>query len=350
METNDNQLPALIPERYSDHDLFICDVADAVLKDIMPNMEHPFYSLSKKPEMTIREYKHNGNKIEIIPSFRGLATIYDKDILIYCISQIMAKVKKGENLSNVSPRVRINSYDLLRFTNRGTSGKDYQALSEGLDRLMGMFINTNIRTGDEEQINKFNLIEAVAIRRKNGFEGRLLWCEIVLSDWVFNAIKHNEILTLHRDYFRLRKPIERRIYEIARKHCGQKAEWRIGLPLLLKKTGSKASEKGFRYNIRELVNRNHLPDYEIFFDAKKDLVIFTNRVHPRELEVQGEAYRIPLDPDIYGDARNVAPGWDLNYLENEWRGWLMENEIVPRYPENHFVKFCETWFEKRGRP
>ena len=67
----------------------MCDVADAVLKDIIPQMEHPFYALSKKPEMTIRRYEHNGNWVEIIPSFKGLATIYDKDILIYCISQLV---------------------------------------------------------------------------------------------------------------------------------------------------------------------------------------------------------------------------------------------------------------------
>jgi hypothetical protein len=46
------------------------------------------YSLSKKPEMNIRRYEHNGNWLEVIPSFKGLATIYDKDILIYAISQI----------------------------------------------------------------------------------------------------------------------------------------------------------------------------------------------------------------------------------------------------------------------
>jgi hypothetical protein len=44
----------LLPDRYPQHDLFICDVADAVLKDIMPQMEHPFYSLSKKPDTSIR--------------------------------------------------------------------------------------------------------------------------------------------------------------------------------------------------------------------------------------------------------------------------------------------------------
>ena len=72
----------LIPEKYPQGDLFVCDVADAVLEDIMPQMEHPFYSLSKKPDTTIRRYEHNGNWLEITPSVKGLATIYDKDISV----------------------------------------------------------------------------------------------------------------------------------------------------------------------------------------------------------------------------------------------------------------------------
>ena len=32
---------ALMADKYPTGDLFICDVADAVLKDIMPQMEHP---------------------------------------------------------------------------------------------------------------------------------------------------------------------------------------------------------------------------------------------------------------------------------------------------------------------
>jgi plasmid replication initiation protein len=135
----------LLPDRYPQHDLFICDVADAVLKDIMPQMEHPFYSLSKKPDTGIRRYEHNGHWLEITPSVKGLATIYDKDILIYCISQLMEKLKRGEPIGQ---RVRINSHELLVFVNRGTAGKDYKALQEAIDRLAGTRISTNIRTGD----------------------------------------------------------------------------------------------------------------------------------------------------------------------------------------------------------
>ena len=113
-----NPAQSLLPERHLQHDLFICDVADAVLKDVMAHMEHPFYSLSKRPEVSIRRYEQNGCWMEITPSVKGLATIYDKDILIYCISQIMAKLRRGEQ---VSQRVRISSHDLLVFTNRGTA-------------------------------------------------------------------------------------------------------------------------------------------------------------------------------------------------------------------------------------
>src|ERR1700722_5643801 len=117
----------LLPAKHGKGDLFLCDVADAVLKDLIPQMEHPFYSLSKKPETAIRRYEHNGNWLEITPSVKGLATIYDKDILIYGVSQMIEKMKRGEPLG---PRLRINSRDLLIFTNRGTTGRAYDALCE----------------------------------------------------------------------------------------------------------------------------------------------------------------------------------------------------------------------------
>lgn len=338
----------LLPERHPQHELFICDVADAVLKDVLPQMEHPFYSLSKKPETAVRRYEHNGQWLEVTPSVKGLATIYDKDILIYCISQVMAKLKAGEK---VSQRVRINTRDLLMFANRGTAGKDYKALVEALDRLEGTRIRTNIVTGDEEQVEGFGLIDASSIRRKHGLDGRLLHCEVKLSDWVFNAIRSNEVLTLHRDYFRLRKPLERRVYELARKHCGQQPSWKISLELLLKKSGSQSSEKLFRQMIRTLAASDHLPDYEVEFDAAEDMVRFVNRGTMKGSLLEAwEPWGGRLDPEVYADARILAPGWDVRRLEAEWRDWLGENDIAPKSPERHFLRFCQSWHEKRGRP
>lgn len=306
-------------------------------------MEHPFYSLSKKPETSVKRYRNGDHWLEITPSVKGLATIYDKDILIYCISQIMAKLKHGEP---VSPRVRINSHELLIFTNRGTSGREYISLMDALDRLEGTRIRTNIVSGDEEQIDGFGLIDASSIRRKQGLDGRLLWCEVKLSDWVFNAIKNEEVLTLHRDYFRLRKPIERRVYELARKHCGQQKSWKITLKHLLMKSGSQSPEKRFRQMIKQLAVHDHLPDYQVFFDEVADMVVFTNRgtMTPPFL-IEG---RIPpLKSETYDRARQAAPGWDVRHLESEWRDWIVE---APRDVDAAFVGFCRKWFEKRGRP
>src|SRR5580693_5051570 len=264
----------LLPAKHINGDLFVCDVADAALKDLIPQMEHPFYSLSKKPDTAIRKYEHNGNWLQIVPSVKGLATIYDKDILIYCISQIMEKLKREEK---VSQRVRITSYDLLVFTNRGTSGRDYDALCEAIDRLAGTRITTNIRTGDEEQRDSFGLIDAASIRRQHGLDGRLLWVEIKLSDWVFNAIRSREVLTLHRDYFRLGKPLERRVYELARKHCGRQPSWTVSLEILLKKSGSQSPMKRFRQMVKHIAKHDHLPDYRVSFNEGTDQATFYNR-------------------------------------------------------------------------
>jgi plasmid replication initiation protein len=255
----------------------------------------------------------------------------------------MAKLKKGEQ---VSPRVRINSRELLIFANRGTSGREYLSLVDALDRLEGTRIRTNIVSGGEEQIDGFGLIDASSIRRKHGMDGRLLWCEVKLSDWVFNAIQNEEVLTLHRDYFRLRKPIERRVYEIARKHCGQQKAWRVTLAKLLLKTGSQSPEKRFRQMIRQLVEHDHLPDYHVSFDDDDDMVVFTNRGTMAPALLPDNRVR-PLRSDTYELARKAAPGWDVHHLEVEWRDWIVE---APRDADAAFVGFCRKWFERRGRP
>ena len=64
-------------------------------KDDMATMEHPVFSLSTRPDLRILSYAHNGVEITVTPSVRGLATIHDKDILIYCISQLMAALNAG---------------------------------------------------------------------------------------------------------------------------------------------------------------------------------------------------------------------------------------------------------------
>ena len=343
-DTPNNQ--HLIAEKHPQQDLFICDVADAILKDVMQQMEHPFYSLSKKPVTTIREYRNGDNWLKITPSVQGLATIYDKDLLIYAISQLMAKLNRGEE---IHPRVRINCHEFLIFTNRGTGGKDYKAVVEGLERLRGTTITTNIRTGDEEQIEVFGLIDKGTIRRKHGLDGRLQWVEIMLSDWVFNAVKAKEVLTLNRDYFRLGKPYERRAYEVARKGCGRKKEWKIGLELLRKKMGATSTLRKFRYFMNELAERDHLPDYTV--EVEGDMVIFSNRVawwkDSAESPLPRPRFRTT---ETYDRAKRYMPRDQSVYdWENEWvQYWRDSGCPTLQSPDAAFIGFCKSRYIKLG--
>jgi plasmid replication initiation protein len=85
----------------------------------------------RKPDTRILRYEHRNVKVEIAPSVRGLATIYDKDILIYCISQLMAKKNAGEPLAQT---LHLNAHELLVWTNRETSGDAYRRLKESFER------------------------------------------------------------------------------------------------------------------------------------------------------------------------------------------------------------------------
>ena len=342
--TNNHELD-LIPEKYPQGDFFICDVADAVLKDIDQEMEHPFYSLSKKPDLTIRRYEHNGNWIEIRPDIGGAATIYDKDILIFAISQLIAKQNRGEPISRT---VRINSKDLLIFTNRGTSGRDYMALQDSLDRLQGTKIRTNIQTGDEEEWRAFGLIDEAGIRRKNGIDGRLLWCDITLSNWIFQAVEKTSVLTLHPEYFRLRKPIERRVYELGRKHCGRKEDFKISLELIHKKSGSKGTKKRFKQALKGIAERNNLPDYVIELDEGTNEVTFINRKKWWVNKKRPEQLALIKNPDVtYEKARVYAGRQDVKAWESDWvNHWIDTGCPALQDPDKAFLGFCRNRYAR----
>lgn len=241
---------ALLPDRHPQKDFFILDISDVVPKDDTASMEHPMFSLATKPDMRELVYKNGTNKLEIIPSGRGLPTIFDKDILIFCISQLMHKKNRGEEIGK---RVRFSARELLVATNRPTNNLGYNRLEQAFQRLRGTTFTTNIETGDRVETRIFGLIDEGGFVRTADERFRLDYCEIVLSDWLMRAIEANEVVSISNDYFRLRRPLERRLYEIARKHCGNQKKWHIGLAKLQEKTGSSAPLKKFRLNTRQVI-------------------------------------------------------------------------------------------------
>ena len=78
---------AMAPNQHLNGDFFLCDLFDAAPKSDLASMEHPLFSLATRPDRRILNYVHNDVDITVTPSVRGLATIHDKDILIFCISK-----------------------------------------------------------------------------------------------------------------------------------------------------------------------------------------------------------------------------------------------------------------------
>ena len=262
----------LLPDRHPNRDFFIADLVEWAVKDDRHSMEHPMFSLAKKPDRKVRRYEHNGNTITIAPGAYGLATIWDKDIVIYAVSQLVTAI--NQDRKDVSPTVRLTAYDLLVSTNRHTGGGDYDQLQKAFERLSGTRITTDIRTNGIRQREGFGIIDSWKIIEKNPNDGKMVAIEIRLSDWMYNAILGKEVLTLSRDYFRLSRGLERRLYELARKHCGHQAKWVVGLELLHKKSGSNSPLKRFRLEVKNMAKADTLPDYRLHYDANADQVMF----------------------------------------------------------------------------
>lgn len=325
----------LLPARHQP-DFFVCDVFDAAVKGDAASMEHPIFSLSKKPDMKVRRYDNGTSWAEVRPGAKGLATVFDRDILIYCISQLIAAMNGNRPITRT---LRLRAHDLLIATNRDTSGRGYLNLREALERLQGTQIATNITTAGKEVFDLFSLIDRARIVRETR-DGRMEEIEIQLSDWVFQAVEAQEVLTLDRRYFQLAKPLERRLYELARKHVGQQSSFKIGLDKLRGKCGSQSTLKEFKRLLEAIiaddVTHDHMPGYSI--SLTDDMVEMRLKVGTRTPQLPN---LFSLAPETYDLARLHARGWDVHALESEWRAWLEKQGITPHKPDTLFIAFCK---------
>ncbi len=168
----------------------------------------------------------------------------------------------------------------------------------------------------------------------------MMQVSVTLSEWLFRAVMANAVLTLSRDYFRLRKPLERRVYELARKHCGRQPEWRVSVPVLWKKSGSASPQRVFRRMIRDMVAADPLPDYHLAEDPG-DILRVTRRAAVVEEVVHGPM----LKPATLETVRALVPGADVYALLAEWQGvWQRSGRPRLLSPDAAFV----GWVKKRG--
>lgn len=266
----------LVRPRHPNRDFFLADLFDYALKDDGASMEAPIFTLSTKPDLSLWEWRsRDGNKhVKVTPSVLGRATQYDKDILIFVVSQLTDGLNRGrEDAQNRT--VRFTVHDFMITTNRSIGGRGYEMLKQAFERLAGTRITTDIKTGGQRVRQGFGVIDEWRIVEKSPVDERMIAVEVTLSRWLFNAVQAFEVLTIHPDYFRLRSPLARRLYELARKHCGYQAQWAIGLPLLQEKAGSKSTLKEFRRAIRTIQADDSLPEYRLSLGLDDKVTFYT---------------------------------------------------------------------------
>lgn len=271
-------------------DLFRCDITNWPVKDDMASMEYPIFSLSKNKDMEIREYRRGNKVVRVIPSGVGAATVFDKDLLLYIASQIVAAKNEGKPTSR---KVVIDSCDFLLATERGDGRASFERILDMLRRLKGTILETNVPTGGTEKTEGFGIIEDYALissrSRKETKPGasskasrdipRVIRFEVMLSQWLYDGLMNYEVLTMDRGYFLLTRSIERRLYEIARKYCGDKPYWLCNIDLVAEKLGTRVSRAKFRDEIRQAIKADSLPEYRVALDTgkKPDDVVFYTR-------------------------------------------------------------------------
>jgi plasmid replication initiation protein len=224
-------------------------------------MAFPFFALSKNAWMKPLTYQADQVSIEVRPSASGVATIYDKEIVLYIASLMAAKIEAGED---VAQDFVFTAHDLFSVTGSNHSARSYGRLSEALERLQGTQIKTNIEAGGEGEEGFFSWLSEAKLHytKTRSGERRLKAVKARLCDWLYRAILlDRHVLDYATAYFQL-GPIERRIYEVARStHDGEGLD--LDLATFRLQIGYQNPLSNFRAALRQIAETDVIPGYHL---------------------------------------------------------------------------------------
>ncbi|MBW8910813.1 MAG: replication initiator protein A [Sphingomonas sp.] len=225
--------------------------------------EFPFFALAKKKQMKPMIFESEDVRIQINPGSDGIATIYDKEILLYIASLMAERLEQGEA---VGQSLTFTANDLFRVTETNPSARSYTSLRASLQRLQGTQIITNIETGGEGNEGAFSWVLKYDIKYTKDARGerRVKAIEVMVCDWLYRAIlTDRRIAAYHLGFFKL-GPIERRLYELAMFNCQDGNGYTIGIDALAARVGCATDARGLEYfkkQLRDIADRDTLPEY-----------------------------------------------------------------------------------------
>ena len=249
-------------------DLFLPYIADLNFRDQREMMERPFFSLAKTRRMKPIDYKSPDGKLWVHVSANpdyGMATIWDADILIYCASVLADMARRGQN--DIPRTLHIMPYDLLRAIGRPTTGRAYELLGQGLDRLVSTTVKTNIRAENRREATFSWLDGWTQLVDEKTERSRGMTLE--LSNWFWEGVlMKGGVLSIDRAYFDISGGRERWLYKVARKHAGGAGDvgFAISMPTLFEKSGAEGQYRRFKFEILKLAEKNGLPGYDLIIE------------------------------------------------------------------------------------
>lgn len=272
-------LPAA-PEQLT-FDILFDALPDVSMRDQQDAMERSWVSLGKVKRTTAIEHRIGEDQfVRIVPNAEyGLATIWDWDIVIFLVGQLVARSQDGK-LPDV-PAVEVHPHAILTALGRGTGGRDYKLLREAVARLQFTAVETNLWRRNKKRFDREPFIAGFReIEPGPDSSGGM---RFVLPDWIVSSIRRRSILSIHRDYFSLEGGIERFLYRVARKLAGRQPDGaRISVQKLHDRSGSPMRTADFAKYVRKAVERNDLPEYrlELYRNAENEEIL---RIVPRTL-------------------------------------------------------------------
>ena len=225
--------------------LHLVDLRSIALKETVINLEFPFFQLAKQPYTENLRFEHRGNYIEFRPDREfGLPTVFDQDLMIFAVSLLVADKNRlakdpdaGRLYSKDHRTIRFSNADFCEFagrhrrdpvTRRKLGGSQYDQTESAIRRLTTTNLIFNLKFHGLEQTAFLGLLNESYILRGEVLQRHLAKgidldaCQIQIPDWILLAIEANDFLTLHNNYFDIRGYLDRQIYQICRKFCGDR--------------------------------------------------------------------------------------------------------------------------------
>ena len=309
----------------------------------MASMEHPLFTLATRPDRRILRYAHGEATIEVTPSVKGLATIHDKDVLIFCISQLMAAVNAGRP---TAPTLHLKAHDLLLATRRETSRRRLPAAARGLRAAVGHPDRHQHRHRRASRRTRgFGLIDAWEILRK-ARGGRMILVTVTLSDWIYRSVLSRSVLTLQPRLFRAAQAAGAaglRDRPQALRPAGgvadraRDAAEEVGLDLAaagVPQDDPRHGRRGRAAGLQPGARRGRRG----------------GGARARAAGRGGGGARGSA-PEIHARVRAAAPGYDPYWLEAEWRRfWQASGRPRLRSPEAAFLAFARARAQRADVP